>query len=53
MKKTDKYYDDLITMLMQQTFHHSDETAKPIVNEFIKNYPEILEKYELDFLYKI
>ena len=50
---SEKYYDDLITELMQQTFHHSDETAKPIVDDFIKRYPEILNKYELEFLYKI
>ena len=50
---SEEHYDELLTLLAQQTFHHSDETAKPIVDEFVKSYPEILDKYTLDFLYKI
>ena len=49
----DDYLDELISTLACSTFHHSDETAKPIVDEFIKHYPELLEKYSIDFLYKI
>ena len=45
--------EDLITQLMCKTFHHSDETAKPIVDEFVKEHPEILEDYSLEFLYTI
>ena len=45
-------YDDLITCLMQQTFHHSDETAKPVVDAFVKHHPEILNKYTMEQLYK-
>ena len=45
--------DELIVMLMELTFGHSDETAKPIVDNFIKSYPEILDYFELDFLYSV
>ena len=45
--------EDLITQLMQQTFGHDDTSAKPIVDEFVKNNPEILKDYKLEFLYTI
>jgi len=43
----------LIDLLMQQTFHHDDESARPIVDEFVKNHPEILDEYDIEYLYKI
>jgi len=43
----------LLIDLAQQTFHHSDESAKPIVDEFIKDHPQILKFYNEDFLYEV
>ena len=45
--------DKLIAGLMQQTFHHSDETAKPIVDDYVKEFPQILDYFKLQFLYKV
>jgi len=45
--------EELINLLMELTFGHSDETAKPIVDGFIKIHPEILEYFDIDFLYSV
>lgn len=52
MNKKEIHYDDLLQNLMEQTFHHSDETAKPIVDEFVRKHKEILELYSMEQLYK-
>jgi len=46
------YVDLLITELMNHTFHHSDETAKPIVDSFAKHHPIVLNHYSMEQLYK-
>jgi len=48
-----EHYTNLLTELEQQTFFHSYETAKPIVDEFIKAHPELLDRYSKEFLYKV
>ena len=45
--------EPLIVQLMCQTFHMTDDEAKPIVDKFLKEHPEILNEFSLDFLYKV
>lgn len=45
--------DWLVMSLMEQTFHQTDETAKVIVDEFVKKYPKILEENDIEYLYII
>lgn len=45
--------DILLTELIQQTFHMDDEDAKPIVDEFVKYNPKILDYFDIKFLYKV
>lgn len=53
MTKSKTELDQVITNLMCSTFHMSDEEAKPIVDGYIERYPELLDYYEKEFLYKI
>lgn len=53
-------YDDyqephelLLNDLTCQTFHCSDEEAVGIVNDFVDKHSEILEFYDIEFLYSI
>jgi len=48
----EKHIEKLVLNLAQQTFHHSHETAKPIVDKFIVEYPELLIRSKR-WLYKI
>ena len=45
--------DKLIIGLMEMTFHQSDERAKVIVDDYVKNNPMILDYFDLDFLYTV
>jgi hypothetical protein len=45
--------DSVISDIMQATFHMCDAEAKPIVDSLIERYPELLEHYSKEFLYKI
>lgn len=47
-----EHYDKLIEILMELTFHHSDETAKPIIDYFVEKHPELLDVYTIEELYK-
>lgn len=49
----DEHCAELVIMLMELTFHHSDETAKPIVDNFVLLHPEILTHYSIEYLYTI
>jgi len=49
----DTYYDLLLNELVSRTFHQSDETAKPIVDEFLLQFPQILNRYTKEYLYTI
>ena len=44
--------DWLVMELWGQLFHQTDETAKKIIDEYVKKYPKILEGYTLEQLYK-
>jgi hypothetical protein len=50
---TPEELDEVITNIMQSTFHMTDEEAKPIVDGYIERYPELLNYYDEKFLYKI
>ena len=45
--------DEVITSIMCSTFHMTDEEAKPIVDGYIERYPELLDFYDKEWLYKI
>ena len=45
--------EKLIQPLMEETFGHSDEEAKPVVEAYIKKHPGILQRYSKEFLYKV
>ena len=53
MAKTKGELDEVLTSIMCSTFHMSDEEAKPIVDEYIEKYPELLDYYDKEWLYKI
>lgn len=45
-------YDNILTDICQATFHMNDEEAKPIIDEFIKDYPELLDFHDREWYYK-
>ena len=45
-------YDEIIRELCCATFHMDDEQAKPVVDKFIKNHPELLEFHDREWYYK-
>ena len=46
-----EHYDNLIQSLVEQTFHHTDKEAKPVVDAFVNEHPEILNEYSMLQLY--
>ena len=50
--KEQEHYDKLIEILIELTFHHSDESAKSIIDYFVKQHPELLDVYKIEELYK-
>jgi hypothetical protein len=49
----DKHYEKLKHNLIEDLFHLSDEEAKDCIREFIKDHPEILDRYTKDELLEL
>jgi hypothetical protein len=45
-------FEDIMDEIRCSTFHHSDETAKPIIDDYIDQYPILLEKHSREWYYK-
>jgi hypothetical protein len=41
-----------LQLLQERLYHHSDETAHPIIDKFIEDHPEILQVHEREWFYK-
>ena len=44
--------DELIECIRCSTFHMSDEQAKPIIDMYLENFPELLEIHDREWYYK-
>lgn len=53
MKLTKEEVEEIVDNIHQATFHMSDEEAKPIIDGFIKNFPDLLNHYTKEELYKM
>jgi hypothetical protein len=45
-------YNNIISDLRCSTFHMNDEQAKPVIDKFIKNHPELLDFHDREWYYK-
>ena len=50
MEKID--LEEIINDIRCSTFHMSDEEAKPVIDEYLKDYPELLLIHNIDWYYK-
>jgi len=44
--------EELIEILRQRLFHFSNDEARPIIDDFLQNHPELLELHDYDWYYK-
>lgn len=44
--------DELIETIRCSTFHMSDEEAKPIIDNYLDSFPELLEIHDREWYYK-
>jgi hypothetical protein len=49
---TSEELDELINDIRCATFHMSDDEARPVINEFIKAVPELLDHHDIEWYYK-
>ena len=47
-----EYFEDLLTDIRCATFHMNDEEAKPIIDEYLKEEPELLDYHTKEWYYK-
>ena len=52
MKSEDQIFDELLENLRCAVFHMSDDEAFPIIDNYIKNNPVLLEYHEKEWYYK-
>jgi hypothetical protein len=45
-------YEEILNEIRCATFHHSDETAIPIINNYLDMYPLLLEYNSREWYYK-
>jgi hypothetical protein len=45
--------DAIIENITQATFHMTDEEAKPVIDGFINAFPDLLNHYTREELYKL
>ena len=44
--------EELIFNLREMLFHHTDETAKPIIEDYLKKYPQLLKIHSVEWYLK-
>jgi hypothetical protein len=49
----ENYFNNLLKLLIEKTRKYTDDKVIPIVDDFINKHPDILNKYEREFLYII
>ena len=49
---TDKDFYYLVDRLREQTFHMYDHEAKPVIDEFLKEHPKMLENHKREWFTK-
>lgn len=45
-------FEVIIEEIRCATFHHSDEEAKPVIDEYLEKYPQLLELHTKEWYYK-
>lgn len=53
MTLTKEDLDQIIENITQATFHMNDEEAKPVIDGFIDAFPDLLNHYTREELYKL
>jgi hypothetical protein len=49
MEAEDQEFCEIMEGIQAATFHMDDETARPIIDEFIKTNPQLLEFHEKEW----
>lgn len=47
-----KQFEELLTNIRWSTFHMTDEEARPIIDEYLNEAPELLDYHTKEWYYK-